>query len=334
MSIDLSRYDIYNYEFLLRPDGQTTTETGTTHADLTGVSDNKLKSQYMNIPGQYNVNSKSKVYMYLRDVSISNRDAVDIVIDGSDRRHYLQVQTSSQYNYSNFMGNSEGKNDDSVVQNVQPNFALIPVTFQPIVRDYSILPIEHTTDSTRAGFEVLSNMSSDIPGSMYLKDDYTYPILPIDPAHNKASELGTLPWEKFHVLSPAGADSGTDPEIPAEPPTAPAYINVPVWFQQVAENPVTFESAHSIITDIGSRKCIMGMTIDKSTGMLDRMVCINNPFGNQLEFHIQTINPTMGLPDTLDGKTRYDLQASTLKMGGAVVISFSLLVEKDKSAEY
>ena len=49
MSLDLTKFDVYNYDLYLRPDGQTTTGTSGAHNIPTGFTDNFLKSQILNI---------------------------------------------------------------------------------------------------------------------------------------------------------------------------------------------------------------------------------------------------------------------------------------------
>ena len=91
MSIDLSNFDIYNYEFFLRPDSQTAT-IATNAQNVESVSNDNLKPQFMNIPSQYNVSPAAKVYFYLRDISINNRDALAIYSEHLQDRHYFQIK--------------------------------------------------------------------------------------------------------------------------------------------------------------------------------------------------------------------------------------------------
>ena len=315
MSIDLSRYDIYNYEFYLRPNGQSVKPTFGNLSTITDVSDNLLKSQTMNIPGQYNVNPGSKVYLYLRDIHINTRDTLAILRDEYQSKHYLQIKTATQYNYSNF---ANGQIGDEVVQNAQPNHALIPINYVPLVVNYDTIPIAGSR-GLNDSLLVTAHMNGDIPGTMLVKEDSLHILIPSIKAdtNNKSSDLGE------------------------ERTGAGAYIEAPVRFTQTAQVPESTEPVSpevpgfTTITQVGSNQEIKGLMLDKSTNILDRMVCIHNPFGNILEFQILNLDPSMipnpGPADALDGKTAYKCQAVASKFGGAVIVSFSLLVEKDYS---
>ena len=317
MSIDLSRYDIYNYEFYLRPNGQSVKPTFGNLSTITEVSDNLLKSQTMNIPGQYNVNPGSKVYLYLRDIHINTRDTLAILRDEYQSKHYLQIKTATQYNYSNFKNSQIG---DEVVQNAQPNHALIPINYVPLVANYDTIPV--IGSSMSSSLLVTAHINTDIPGTMFVKEDRLHTLIPSVKAdtNNKSSELGV-------------ERSGLG-----------AYIEVPVRFTQTAQVPAVVDPAadaipgFTTITKVGSNQEIKGLTLDKSTNILDRMVCVHNPFGNILEFQILNLDPSMipnpGPAGALDGKTAYKCQAVAMKPSGAVIVSFSLLVEKDYSKTY
>ena len=301
MSIDLSNFDMYNYEFMLRPDGQTAT-VNVDDTKLDAISDNILKSQFMNIPSQYNLDPKSKVYFYLRDIHINNRDTLAIYSQAAQQKHYLQIKSSGKYNYTNFSGSSTGIGDTGV-QNVQPGYALIPLNYQPVVVDNVKIPLRYTVDADEPGLEASVNLSYDIPATFLAGHYVEHPL------------LGTI-YAGDDVESTTG-ELGNNESI----------TSIPIAVRELNEG----ASEEFKITKIGSRKFVKALTLDKSTTILDRMVCINNPFGNTLEFQLVNVIPAVTPDKTVGvflGTTSYDCGIHTRTMGGAVVISFSLLVEK------
>ena len=99
MSIDLSNYDIYNYDLYLRPDKQTLgayTVAGNTIPASIGKGN--LKKQFLNVPNGFVFNPNHKAYFYLKDIRIGARDSVDFLSDGLyAKQQYLKVKTGTQY---------------------------------------------------------------------------------------------------------------------------------------------------------------------------------------------------------------------------------------------
>ena len=307
MSIDLSNFDMYNYEFMLRPDGQTATHSAGVATNVATISNNVLKSQFMNIPSQYNMNPKNKVYFYLRDIQINNRDSLAIYSGHLHEKYYLQVKTSGLYNYSNFVA-AATKIADGVQQNVQPGYALVPINFQPIIVDYFKLPLKGTEDASADGLEGDPHLNEDLPAVLRAQHNFQHPLL--------------------STIYPGGGNAPTD-NTSDNLGDDLSSVSIPVG---VKEHPEGNQEETWLITQVGTRKFVKALTLDKSTNVLDRMVCINSPFGNAIEFQLTNVSPTVSATKDADehvtGHTHYNCNISTQKMGGAVVISFSLLVEK------
>ena len=115
-----------------------------------------------------------------------------------------------------------------------------------------------------------------------------------------------------------------------------SVVNIPVGVQEQSGTTAA-EPEDWLITAVGKRKFVKSLTLDKSTATMDRMACINSPFGNVIEFQMTNVSPTMNptkdheAPHHYTGKTDYKCNLNTQKMGGAVVLSFSLLVEKSST---
>ena len=75
--------------------------------------------------------------------------------------------------------------------------------------------------------------------------------------------------------------------------------------------------------------------MDKGTNVLDRMLCIGNPFGNEIEMQVCLVDPNVSYPAAPgDGKTEYDTSIVEVDLSSAVLVSFSILISKPDDKKY
>ena len=295
MSLDLTKFDVYNYDLYLRPDGQTTTPTAGAGLIPTAVGSGKLKQQFLNIPNGFNFNPSNKVYLYLKDVRFGAKDAVDFVNGNFDQKYYIKVKTSSQYQYTNFSG-SDTVLKDSDAQECQPYSALIPIDLDQVVQDRSNIPMLSSLAS-----HLDTNLTTTQFGKIHLIDT-------VDFTHKATIEAGTS------TLAAAFDHIGAET----------SYVELDVEVEHVATAGGSTE-----VVNLTNGKELVGLTLNKNTNMMDRMVCIGNPFGNAIEFQVVAQDLGFDYPDPLDGFTQYDAFAAEDELTNAVLISFSILVEKE-----
>ena len=298
MSLDLTKFDVYNYDLYLRPDGQTTTPAAGAGLIPTAVGSGKLKQQFLNIPNGFNFNPSNKVYLYLKDVRFGAKDAVDFVNGNFDQKYYIKVKTSSQYQYTNFSG-SDTVLKDSDAQECQPYSALIPIDLDPVVQDRSNIPMLSDLAS-----HLDTNLTTTQFGKIHLIDT-------VDFTHKATIEAGTST-----LAAPLDYDAAVAHST--------SYVELDVEVEHV----VTAGGSTEVV-NLTNGKELVGLTLNKNTNMMDRMVCIGNPFGNAIEFQVVAQDLGFDYPDPLDGFTQYDAFAAEDELTNAVLISFSILVEKE-----
>jgi len=64
------------------------------------------------------------------------------------------------------------------------------------------------------------------------------------------------------------------------------------------------------------------------------MLCIGNPFGNEIEFQICDLDPNVDYPAVRDGETQYNTTLNELELSSAVLVSFSILISKPDDKKY
>ena len=304
MSVDLTKFDIYNYDLILRPNNQSITKD--IHNALTAIGSGLLKKQFMNIPNGFVFNPNHKAYLYLKDLRISIRDAIEIVIlDYQKRKFYLKVVTASQYNFSNFTSLDQVRVGDTQVLDTRPTSALIPLEFKEIMRDLDNIP-----PNSRMREFADKTLKSQMTGVVRVKDTINI----IDTGKG------------------ASVDTSTDTELFHNGVAGESYVEIPAQIEYVPADPAQPGNlAKTQIKRFGNGKMLMGLSLDKDTNILDRMVCIGNPFGNEIEFQICEVNPTTNYP-TLVGdatnQTNYNTSLNNLLMSGAITLSFSILITK------
>jgi len=320
MSLDLTKFDVYNYDLYLRPDGQTTTGTSGAHNIPTGFTDNFLKSQILNIPNGFNFNPSHKVYFYLRNVRIGAVDACDIcktalTTDAGynkdfgtillSNQFYIKVNTTSQYNYGNF---EYAEITDNKVQNCQPVPVLIPVDFKPVISQHDHVPVSSTL-KTHLGLQ----LKEIVTATIRLDDDKNILLKDVALVDNAA------PFDQ----------DGDPLRVPTSYAQVPATLKFVPEVPPAGANPAV--DAHKDIVNVGSGNELVGLVLDKGTNMFDRMACIGNPFGNSIEIQLVNVDLQTKYPTPLvnGGSTFFNTSTTSVELTNALLISFSILVQKE-----
>ena len=124
-SFDITDFDIYNYDIILRPDGlvQETANDGFANGPK------PLKPYYFNTPSNFFAHPNQKCYFLLREAMLGATDSSDIGEEGV--QYYLSLGVSSKYAYSNFRASPNGGIVDSMSQTEHTESAKLLTLFNP-----------------------------------------------------------------------------------------------------------------------------------------------------------------------------------------------------------
>ena len=144
MSIDLTKCERYDYNLLLRPNGQTI-------VNATKISSAPvLKSQIINIPSRVatsNYKSK-KFYFVFNSAQVGKADAINLFNNTSSNNLYLTIGGLNNDTYSNFYNLSDTTLEDTQSQEVQPAPLIFHIQPQPLKNLLGQTPFGTLTGTT------------------------------------------------------------------------------------------------------------------------------------------------------------------------------------------
>jgi hypothetical protein len=144
MSIDLTKCERYDYNLLLRPNGQTI-------VNATKISSAPvLKSQIINIPSRVatsNYKSK-KFYFVFNSAQVGKADAINLFNNTSSNNLYLTIGGLNNDTYSNFYNLSDTTLEDTQSQEVQPAPLMFHIQPQPLKNLLGQTPFGTLTGTT------------------------------------------------------------------------------------------------------------------------------------------------------------------------------------------